>query len=82
MQKTIILLCTFLYAFSSNSQLPSFDGDKPEATFNAQYHQEFNPEAGWDSEKFYGYWHSHDPNIFQQLIFSRDTCSLSGFPNE
>ncbi len=64
MPRTVIFLCAFLYAFSSTSQLPAFDGDKPVATFNAQYHQDFNPEAGWDAEKFYGYWHSHDPDIF------------------
>lgn len=64
MKRTLIFLFAFLYAFSSIAQLPSFDDDKPETTFNAEYHQEFNPEAGWDAATFYGYWHSHDPNIF------------------
>jgi len=38
--------------------------ERPEATYDTEYSQEFNPTAGWDRFIFYGQWNTLMPGVF------------------
>lgn len=61
-----ILTSAALILFPSllRAQPSSFDNDKPQTSFNTQYHQVFNPQAGWNQEVFYQQWDAMAPNVF------------------
>jgi hypothetical protein len=58
------LLFTVLPVLPVGAQSPLFDSDKPAATFNARYSQQFNTTEGWNYPKFYGQWNAMEANIF------------------
>jgi len=64
MKSKIGLLLCLLSVLSVDAQITSFDGDKPEATFNTEYRQAFNLTEGWDNPKFYSQWSTLAPYTF------------------
>ena len=61
---TICILAFLLYVLPAGAQSPSFDSDKPTATYNSEYSQVFNPTEGWNYTKFYGQWSAMEQNMF------------------
>src|SRR5512133_844352 len=61
---TIGILAVLLNVLTAQAQAPSFDSDKPAATFNTEYSQTFNATEGWNYTKFYGQWSAMEQNIF------------------
>jgi len=57
-----LLLFVSILSVSAKTTEPSFDSDKPAASYNNQYSQTFS--AAWDGTMFYNQWSSMEPNIF------------------
>ena len=61
---TICLLAGSLNVLSAFAQAPTIDSDKPNATYNTEYNQNFNNTEGWNYTRFYGQWNAMEQNIF------------------
>ncbi len=61
---TCCIFAGLINVLSAVAQSPSFDSDKPGATYNTEYSQSFNSTEGWNYTKFYGQWNAMEQNVF------------------
>jgi hypothetical protein len=88
MKKVPLLFTAMLFA-SIHLKAQTWD-ERPAATYDSEYSQEFNPTEGWDALQFYGQWNTSLQRIFNagdistgalqfQWIDKRIICSKSKY---
>ncbi len=64
MLKTRITLLLIALLFTGVGLKAQTWDERPTATYDSEYSQEFNPTVGWNGLKFYGQWNTLMPSIF------------------
>ncbi len=63
-QLFLLLVCMLSLTFSLQAQ--TWD-ERPEASYDKEYSQVFNPTAGWNGVIFYDQWNTTQQRIFNAI---------------